>query len=221
WRSRGVGRAHGGRATGAPGAPGPGPVRGAGPGPAAGNPGAFCHRAWSNGGVLTALLTGLGLGALVAAQVGPVSLLCIRTTLRYGFAPGLAVGAGAAAVDTAYGGLGMLGAASLVAISPLRVVMGLVGPAALCVLGARTLGAASRGAASRGRVAMGLVGAAGLCLRGARTLWSAHRVRSGLEGPSEVVTVARALRTALAATASNPLTIASWATAFAAASTAS
>ena len=43
--------------------------------------------------MLTALLTGLGLGVLVAAQVGPVSLLCVRTTLRYGFAPGLAVGA--------------------------------------------------------------------------------------------------------------------------------
>ena len=36
-----------------------------------------------------------------------------------------------------------------------------------------------------------------------------------------MVTPARALRTSLAATASNPLTIASWATAFAAASTAS
>jgi threonine/homoserine/homoserine lactone efflux protein len=39
--------------------------------------------------------------------------------------------------------------------------------------------------------------------------------------PAEVITPGRALRTALAATASNPLTIASWATAFAAASTAS
>jgi putative LysE/RhtB family amino acid efflux pump len=143
-----------------------------------------------SGGMLPALLTGLGLGALVAAQVGPVSLLCIRTTLRHGFAPGLAVGAGAAAVDTAYGALGMLGAASLVAIAPVRVVMGLVGAAVLAVMGARTL-------------------------------WSAHRARLGLEVPSEVVTPARAWRTALAATASNPLTIASWATAFAAASTAS
>ncbi|HEX6425901.1 MAG TPA: LysE family transporter [Acidimicrobiales bacterium] len=140
--------------------------------------------------MLAALLTGLGLGALVAAQVGPVSLLCVRTTLRHGFAPGLAVGAGAAAIDTAYGALGMVGAASLVAVAPVRVVMGLVGAAVLGVMGARTL-------------------------------WSAHRVRMGLEVPSEVVTPGRAWRTALAATASNPLTIASWATAFAAASTAS
>jgi threonine/homoserine/homoserine lactone efflux protein len=126
----------------------------------------------------------------VAAQVGPVSLLCIRTTLRYGFAPGLAVGAGAATVDTLYGALGMVGAASLIGITPVRI----------------TLGA---------------LGAAVLVLMGARTLRTAQRVRIGLEVPTEVVTPGRALRTALAATASNPLTIASWATAFAAASTAS
>ena len=43
---------------------------------------------------------------------------------------------------------------------------------------------------------------------GVRTLSAAQRVRLGLEVPSEVVTPARALRTSLAATASNPLTIA-------------
>lgn len=151
-------------------------------------------RGWFTGRMslplLPALLTGLGLGALVAAQVGPVSLLCIRTTLRYGFAPGLAVGAGAAAVDTAYGALGMLGAGALVTVAPVRVAMGGVGAVVLVVMGVRTLSAA-------------------------------QRVRLGLEVPSEVVTPAQALRTSLAATASNPLTIASWATAFAAASTAS
>jgi putative LysE/RhtB family amino acid efflux pump len=140
--------------------------------------------------VLTALLTGLGLGVLVAAQVGPVSLLCVRTTLRYGFAPGLAVGAGAAAVDTVYGCLGMVGAASIIGFGPLRIVLGAVGAGVLAAMGFRTL-------------------------------YAANRVRLGLEVPSEVVTPARAWRTALAATASNPLTIASWATAFAAASTAS
>ena len=68
---------------------------------------------------------------------------------------------------------------------------------------------------------MGAVGAVVLVVMGVRTLTAAQRVRLGLEVPSEVVTPARALRTSLAATASNPLTIASWATAFAAASTAS
>jgi putative LysE/RhtB family amino acid efflux pump len=71
------------------------------------------------------------------------------------------------------------------------------------------------------RVALGAIGAAVLVVMGVRTLSAAQRVRLGLEVPSEVVTPGRALRTALAATASNPLTIASWATAFAAASTAS
>jgi putative LysE/RhtB family amino acid efflux pump len=140
--------------------------------------------------VLPALVTGLGLGALVAAQVGPVSLLCVRTTLRHGFAPGLAVGAGAAAVDTAYGALGMLGAGALVTVDPVRWAMGAVGAVVLVVMGMRTLSVA-------------------------------QRVRLGLDVPADVVTPARALRTALAATASNPLTIASWATAFAAASSAS
>jgi putative LysE/RhtB family amino acid efflux pump len=140
--------------------------------------------------LLPALATGVGLGALVAAQVGPVSLLCIRTTLRYGIAPGLAVGAGAAAVDTTYGALGMVGAGALVSVQPVRWAMGAIGAVVLVAMGVRTLSAALR-------------------------------ARSGLEVPSEVVTPGRALRTSLAATASNPLTIASWATAFAAASTAS
>ena len=55
---------------------------------------------------------------------------------------------------------------------------------------------------------------------GARTLWSAFRVRIGGESVEEVATPRRAFATALAATASNPLTIASWAAIFAAASTA-
>jgi putative LysE/RhtB family amino acid efflux pump len=56
---------------------------------------------------------------------------------------------------------------------------------------------------------------------GVRTLWSAFRVRLGGESPQEVATPPRAFVTSLAATASNPLTIASWAAVFAAASTAS
>jgi threonine/homoserine/homoserine lactone efflux protein len=139
--------------------------------------------------MVAALLAGLGLGLLVAAQVGPVSLLCVRTVLRFGLAPGLAVGAGAALVDTAYGALGMLGAAQLLRAEPLRLALGLAGAGVLAYLGVRTL-------------------------------WAAHRVRIGLETADEVTTPTAALRTALLATGSNPLTIVYWATAFAAASTA-
>ena len=54
----------------------------------------------------------------------------------------------------------------------------------------------------------------------ARTLYSAFRVRLGGELPDEVATPKRAFLTSLAGTASNPLTIASWAGVFAAASVA-
>ena len=64
------------------------------------------------------------------------------------------------------------------------------------------------------------LGAVVLVALGARTLWSAFRVRLGGEADSEVATPRRAFATSLAATASNPLTIASWAAVFAAASTA-
>jgi putative LysE/RhtB family amino acid efflux pump len=70
------------------------------------------------------------------------------------------------------------------------------------------------------RVAFGILGAAVLVVIGVRTLWSAFRVRTGGESLDEVASPRRAFATALAATASNPLTIASWAAIFAAASTA-
>ena len=70
------------------------------------------------------------------------------------------------------------------------------------------------------RLAFGLLGAVVLVVIGIRTLWSAFRVRTGGESLDEVASPRRAFATALAATASNPLTIASWAAIFAAASTA-
>jgi putative LysE/RhtB family amino acid efflux pump len=135
----------------------------------------------------TALLTGLGLGLFVAAQVGPIWLLCARSSLRYGARSGLAIGAGAATVDFAYAVLGVAGAAQLVQITAARL-------------------------------ALGLIGAAFLMFLGVRTLWHAARVRLGGEGEGEVLTPRAAFRTSLAATASNPMTIASWAAVFSAAS---
>jgi threonine/homoserine/homoserine lactone efflux protein len=134
-----------------------------------------------------ALLTGLGLGIFVAAQVGPIWLLCARSSLRYGARSGLGIGAGAALVDFSYAVLGVLGAAQLVRITPVRL-------------------------------ALGLAGAAFLCWLGARTLWQAARVRAGAESDGEVLAPGAAFRTSLVATASNPMTIASWAAIFSAAS---
>ena len=137
-----------------------------------------------------AFLAGIGLGFLVGAQVGPIWLLCARSSLRHGARVGLGIGAGAAVVDLLYAALGVAGAASLLAATGLRV-------------------------------AFGLLGAAVLILLGARTLWSALRVRSGFESDAEVSSPWTAFRTGLAATASNPMTIASWGAIFAAASAAS
>lgn len=91
-----------------------------------------------------ALWTGIALGFVVAAQVGPIWLLCARTTLRVGAPSGLAIGAGAATVDLAYAALGAAGVAPLLAVSALRLALGVVGGAVLVLLGLRTLRTAFR-----------------------------------------------------------------------------
>jgi putative LysE/RhtB family amino acid efflux pump len=134
-----------------------------------------------------AFSVGFGLGFFVALQLGPLSLYLIRSTLRNGWEVGLAIASGIAVIDLAYATLGAAGAAPLLAIGPLDVILGLLGAAVLVLLGARTL-------------------------------WSAFRIRLG-EG-AEPVSPRRGFLTALSATASNPLTIASWAAIFSAASAA-
>jgi threonine/homoserine/homoserine lactone efflux protein len=133
---------------------------------------------------------GFGLGFVVAAAIGPISLLCIRTVLRGAFGAGVAIGAGAAVVDAGYALLGALGAGALLEVDALRLGLGLTGATVLAILGFKTL-------------------------------WSAFRVRLGGESEEEVASPGRAFLTSLAATASNPTTILSWAAVFAAASTAS
>jgi putative LysE/RhtB family amino acid efflux pump len=91
-----------------------------------------------------AVVVGFGLGFLVAVQLGPMSLFLIRSTLRRGWAVGLAIGAGIAVIDGVYATLGAAGAVPLLTIGPLRVVLGLIGAAVLCVLGVRTLWSAFR-----------------------------------------------------------------------------
>ena len=140
--------------------------------------------------MLVAADAGVLLGAFVAAQVGPVSLLCIRTATRSGFRAGAAIGMGAAAVDLLYALCGVAGAAALVQVEPIRIALGFAGAVVLAVMGWRTL----------------------------LTAW---RLRLGGERPDDVATPAHALRTGIIATASNPLTIISWAAIFGAAATAS
>lgn len=139
--------------------------------------------------MLASFWTGAGFGFLVAAQVGPIWLLCARSALRGRLATGVAIGAGAALVDLLYASLGAVGSAQVLGMAPLRLAFGAAGAAVLVYLGGRTL-------------------------------WSALRIRAGMESEGEVAAVGAAFRTALAATASNPLTIASWGAIFTAAGTA-
>ncbi len=139
---------------------------------------------------MRAFAVGLMLGGLVAAQVGPVSLLCIRAATRHGFGAAASIGAGAATVDAVYAALGVVGAAALIQVEPVRLALGLVGAGVLTWMGVRTL----------------------------RDAW---RLRLGGEAALDVVTLPASYRTGLVATASNPLTIISWAAIFGAAATTS
>ena len=63
----------------------------------------------------TALAAGVGFGFLIAAQVGPIWILALRTGIQAGFAASFGIGVGAAIIDTIYCVLGALGAAALLA----------------------------------------------------------------------------------------------------------
>src|SRR4051812_1864778 len=91
-----------------------------------------------------ALFIGFGLGFFVAAQLGPLSLFAIRSTLRSGVVIGLSIGAGIAVIDTMYAAAGAAGAAGLLELEPLRVAFGALGAAVLIFLGVRTLYSAFR-----------------------------------------------------------------------------
>src|SRR3954469_2806576 len=93
---------------------------------------------------MSALPIGYGMGLLVAAQLGPLSLFLIRSVLRGSLATGLAIGAGIAVVDTLYAAAGAAGAAPVLAIDSVRVVFGVAGALVLAVLGVRTLHSAFR-----------------------------------------------------------------------------
>jgi putative LysE/RhtB family amino acid efflux pump len=137
---------------------------------------------------MSALFAGWSIGVLVALPLGPISLLLIRATLRHSIASAVAIAVGVASVDVAYATCGALGAGRLLERHP-----GM-------------------------RLALGLAGIAVLAYMGMKTMWTALRVRLGAETEEELRSPAGALVTGLLVTASNPLTILSWAAVFAAAS---
>jgi putative LysE/RhtB family amino acid efflux pump len=134
------------------------------------------------------VVTGYGLGLFLAAQVGPVTLLIVRSVLRGGraLAVGLAMAAAVVVIDLGYAIVGLAGVGSLLNEGSLRVWFGLVSAAVLIGIGTRTL-------------------------------WIGWRARMGFESPEEVVDPSRAFATAIAATVLNPLTIALWTVSFPAA----
>jgi threonine/homoserine/homoserine lactone efflux protein len=131
------------------------------------------------------VLIGLGLGFLLAAQVGPVTLLMIRSVLRGGraVAVGVAMAGAVAGIDLLYAAIGLAGAGQVLD-------------------------------ATAARLSLGLLSAAILIGLGARTLWRGVRVHSGMVGEHEVATPKQAFATAVAGTALNPLTIALWTVSF-------
>lgn len=106
---------------------------------------------------------GLALGFVIAAAVGPISLLVIRRTLASGPVVGLASGLGVATADSAYAAVAAFG---MTAVSDVLVgnarPLALVGGAFLVLIGLRTLrsrpteAASTSGEGWRGR---GLIGA--------------------------------------------------------------
>ena len=77
------------------------------------------------------LVQGAAIGFLVAAAIGPIAMLCIRTTLERGRIAGIAAGMGVAVADTIYAAIGaygisFVGAALTSGESWLKLVGGIV-----------------------------------------------------------------------------------------------
>lgn len=131
---------------------------------------------------LYVLASGFAAGFLIAAQVGPIWLLCFRNGIRYGFAEAFGIGLGAAIIDTFYCVLGALGAAVLLSSQSTQRVISIIGALIISWIGIRTI------------INHRATGEADL---------------DGTESP-RTPTFGSALRLSLLATASNPLTIISW-----------
>lgn len=86
------------------------------------------------------LLKGLGIGLALAAPVGPMSILCIRRTLRDGPLVGIVSGLGIATADAAYGAIAAFGISAVAAVLlDLEMALRLIGGAFLLALGMRIL----------------------------------------------------------------------------------
>lgn len=131
---------------------------------------------------LYVLASGFAAGFLIAAQVGPIWLLCFRNGIRYGFPEAFGIGLGAAIIDTLYCVLGALGAAVLLSSHSTQRAISIIGALTISWIGIRTI-------------------------ISHRAL---NNVAIDEVAPPKTPTFGSALRLSLLATASNPLTIISW-----------
>lgn len=144
----------------------------------------------------------LGIGVAIAAPIGPMSLLCMRTTLTLGWRRGLAIGGGIAIADALYGAVAALGLAGLSEFllahaQPLHVAAGLF----LVYLGLKSLWAgkpddAETKAVSNGGWGRDLVTSLGLTLANPPTIvmfaavFTALAPAGGLQPSGALATVA-------------------------------
>ena len=86
------------------------------------------------------LVKGLGIGLALAAPVGPMSILCIRRTLRDGPLVGIVSGLGIASADAVYGAIAAFGISAVAsALLDLEMALRLIGGLFLLALGMRFL----------------------------------------------------------------------------------
>jgi threonine/homoserine/homoserine lactone efflux protein len=134
---------------------------------------------------LDTLLRGLAIGFVVAAAVGPISLLTIRRTIAHGRIYGLASGIGVALADASYAGIAAFGLTAISAVLVgARPVLGLIGGAFLTWLAVRTFTAPPpvREAAVDDRPGLGgaLISIYGLTMTNPSTILSFAAVFAGL-----------------------------------------
>lgn len=84
-------------------------------------------------------IKGLVIGVSIAAPVGPIGILCIRTTLAEGMTAGFVTGLGAATADAIYAAIGALGIAAITtALQSAGFYLRIVGIAVLLWIAWRT-----------------------------------------------------------------------------------
>lgn len=89
--------------------------------------------------ILVLILGGLLIGVAVAAPIGPVNLICIRRTLKYGMLNGFVSGAGAAVGDGVFAIVAAFGVTAVISfVAAYSGWLQLVGGVFLLGLGVRT-----------------------------------------------------------------------------------